>query len=71
MPISDWQSLDTIEQLKRLDRPGFAAELLRRNAAYRRDYAHTLRKIAQGGIDPDEARSNLAHRWGLRFFLRS
>lgn len=71
MPISDWRSQETIEQLNRLDRPGFAAELLRRNANYRRDHAHTLRMIARGGIDPDEARSNLARRWGLRFCLRS
>ena len=43
MPISDWRSQETIEQLNRLDRPGFAAELLRRNADYRRDHAQTLR----------------------------
>ncbi|MBB6305030.1 transcriptional regulator domain-containing protein [Rhizobium leucaenae] len=71
MPISDWRSLKTIEQLNRLDRPGFAAELLRRNVAYRRDYAQMLRNIARGSVDPDEARSTLAHRWGLRFCLRS
>lgn len=71
MPIADWRSPETIEQLNRLDRPGFAAELLRRNPAYRRDYARTVREIARGGIDPDQARTNLAYRWGLRFRLRS
>ncbi len=70
MPISDWRSPETIEQLNRLDRPGFAAELLRRNSAYRRDYARTLRRIEQGAVDPDQTRSNLARRWGLRFRLR-
>lgn len=71
MPITDWRSPETIEELNRLDRPGFAAELLRRNSAYRRDYARTLRQIERGVVDPDQARSNLAHRWGLRFRLRS
>lgn len=67
MPISDWQAPETIEQLNRLDRPGFAAELLRRNVAYRRDYARTFRRIMRGRADPDEAQSDLARRWGLRF----
>jgi len=71
MPRSVWQSPGTIEQLNRLDRPGFAVEFLRRNAGYRRDYARTLRQIAGGGVDPDEARSALARRWGLRFCPRS
>jgi hypothetical protein len=70
MPISDWRSPETIEELRRLDRPGFAAELLRRNNAYRREYAQTLRRIARGDVDPDQARSSLAYRWGLRFCLR-
>ncbi len=70
MPISDWRSPETIEQLNGLDRPGFAAELLRRNPAYRRDYASTLRRIRRGDVDPHEARSSLARRWGLRFCLR-
>ena len=71
MLMSDWSSPKTIEQLNHLDRCGFAAELLRRNAAYRRDYAQTVRSIARGRVDPDEARSRLAHQWGLRFCLRS
>jgi hypothetical protein len=71
MSITVWRSPETIEQLNRLDRPGFAAELLRRNAAYRRDYSITVRRIARGDVEPDEARSDLARRWGLRFCLRS
>jgi hypothetical protein len=67
MPTSSWRSPDTIEQLNRLDRSGFALEFLRRNADYQRDYKRTLRQIARGNVDPDMARSRLARRWGLRF----
>ena len=67
MPISFWRSPETIEQLNRLDRPGFAIEFLRRNSGYRRDYAHTLRQIVRGSVDPDGARFGLARRWGLYF----
>ena len=47
---SYWRSPETIEQLNRLERPGFAVEFLRRNAGYRRDYARTLRQIAGASI---------------------
>ncbi|HWL19183.1 MAG TPA: DUF6499 domain-containing protein [Bradyrhizobium sp.] len=70
MPISFWRSSDTVEQLNRLDRPGFAIEFLRRNAGYRSDYTRTLRQIARGATDPGTARSGLARRWGLRFCPR-
>ncbi len=67
MPTPSWRSPDTIEQLNRLDRSGFAVEFLRRNADYQRDYKQTVRQIARGKVDPDFARSCLARRWGLRF----
>ncbi len=67
MPTSFWRSSETIEQLNRLDRSGFAVEFLRRNARYRSDYIRTLRQVARGGIDPASARSDFARRWGLRF----
>lgn len=70
MPISFWRSSDAIEQLNRLERPGFALEFLRRNAGYRHDYKRTLRQIARGQADPGSARSELARRWGLRFCPR-
>jgi Family of unknown function (DUF6499) len=70
MPISFWRSSETIEQLNRLERPGFAVEFLRRNVGYRRDYARTLRQIARRAADPDSARSALARRWGLCFCPR-
>jgi molybdate-binding protein len=71
MPISFWRSSDKIEQLNRLDRSGFAAEFLRRNAGYRTDHTRTLRRIAQGRADPGIAKAELASRWGLCFCPRS
>ncbi|MGY3133754.1 MULTISPECIES: transcriptional regulator domain-containing protein [unclassified Bradyrhizobium] len=67
MPTQYWRSPETIERLKRLERPGFALEFLRRNAEYRRDFARTQRQIARDGVDPETVRSSLARRWGLRF----
>lgn len=66
MPRSFWRSEDAVEQLNQLERPGFAFEFLRRNAAYRGDYARTQRRIALGRVDQDAARADLARRWGLR-----
>ena len=63
----DWRSPDYVEALKDLDRAGFAWEFLRRNPAYRDDYAG----IAE---DPDESELSPAAvggRWGLSFRLRS
>lgn len=70
MPISFWRSSNAIEQLNRLERPGFAIEFLRRNDDYRQDYNRTLRRIARGQTDPNSARSELARRWGLWFCPR-
>ena len=67
MPTEYWRSPETIERLKRFERPGFAVEFLRRNAEYRRDYARTQRQIARSSVDPEAARSDLARRWGLQF----
>jgi hypothetical protein len=67
MGTQNWRSSETIERLKRLERPDFAIEFLRRNANYRRDYANTFRQIERGGVDADDAHADLASRWGLRF----
>lgn len=67
MPSEDWRSPETIERLKRLERPGFAVEFLRRNPEYRRDFASTERLIARRGVDERAARARLARRWGLQF----
>jgi hypothetical protein len=57
--------------MKRLERPGFAAEFLRRSPAYRIDYASTRRRIAAGAASEDRALADLARRWGLSFPFRS
>lgn len=67
MPTEDWRSPETVERLKRLERPGFAVEFLRRNAEYRRDFARTERLIVRHSVDETAARSRLARRWGLQF----
>ena len=67
MPTPYWRSPETILHLTRLERPGFAAEFLRRNAEYRRDFAEAERQIAQERGDAESARRSCAHKWGLRF----
>ena len=63
MPIKYWRQPEKIERLMRLERPGFAAEFLRRNDDYRRDYTRMLRHSAV------DAHSTISCRWGLRFPL--
>ncbi|VTZ26136.1 conserved hypothetical protein [Methylocella tundrae] len=67
MPTSFWRSVEAQEQLNRLDRSGFAMEFLRRNPDYRKDWSRMRRRIAQGTLGEDAARSDLARRWGLSF----
>lgn len=67
MPTEDWRSPETLERLKRLERPGFAVEFLRRNLEYRQDFARTERLITRRPRDAENMRSALARRWGLRF----
>ncbi|MGY3441297.1 transcriptional regulator domain-containing protein [Bradyrhizobium sp. USDA 4473] len=67
MPTEDWRSPETIERLKRLERPGFAVEFLRRNPDYRRDYLQTERLIARQLLEQEPAWAALARRWRLQF----
>jgi hypothetical protein len=67
MPTEYWRSPETIDRLNRLERPGFAAEFLRRNVHYRKDFARTQRLIARAAVDAEAALVGLARRWGLRF----
>jgi hypothetical protein len=69
-PDDDWRSPSTADAMKRLERPGFAAEFLRRSPRYRTDYARTLRRIAAGAVSEDRATADLARRWGLHFPFR-
>lgn len=67
MPTPFWSSPTVQDRLRRLERPGFAVEFLRRNPLYRKDYMRTLRHIARGVADAETASARLAHRWGLLF----
>lgn len=63
----DWRSPDYVEALKGLDRAGFAWEFLRRNPAYRDDYAD----IAEDPDNQELSPAAVGRRWGLSFRLRS
>ncbi len=67
MPTPYWRSPETVLHLTRLERPGFAAEFLRRNGKYRRDFAETERRIASERADAESVRGSCARKWGLRF----
>ncbi len=67
MPNEYWHAPETIENLSRLARPGFATEFLRRNAIYRQGYADALRRTARGRLDTEAALVRFGRRWGLRF----
>jgi len=66
-PASDWRSLTGHEYLKRLNRPGFAWEFLRRNPAYQEDYETMVRGAASDAGSGGMTRDVLAWRWGLSF----
>ena len=66
-PASDWRSASTAEKLIKLDRPQFAAEFLRRNHDYNKDFRITQDLIASGAVAYDAAMERLASRWGLSF----
>lgn len=68
---TDWRSARIAEAMKRLERPGFAVEFLRRSPVYCTDYARTLRCVAAGAVSEDRAFADFARRWGLRFPFRS
>lgn len=71
MPLaSDWRSPHAADNLKNLERPGFAMEFLRRNPVYRQDYARMTRRVAAGMVSEEAATAELAHRWGLSFPVR-
>ncbi|NPC66170.1 hypothetical protein HNW77_07165 [Komagataeibacter sp. AV436] len=67
MPTPFWRSPEIRDHISTLDRSGFAVEFLRRNAAYRRDYARLQRRIARRGVDAAAECAAFVHRWGLCF----
>jgi Family of unknown function (DUF6499) len=62
-----WRSPDATNYLDQAQRPGFAWEFLRRDAAYRQDYEHMSRHLAGGTSSDLEVALALAERWGLKF----
>lgn len=50
-----------------LARADLAAEFLRRNRAYRAEYAQSQQRIASGGVTAGAAEAAFARRWGLSF----
>ena len=68
---SDWRSAQVADVMKRLERPGFAVEFLRRSPVYRTDYTSTRRRIAAGAASAGRPLADLAPRWGLSFPFRS
>lgn len=67
MPTPFWRSPELREHINGLDRSGFAVEFLRRNTAYRRDYARLQRQIASQPTDAIAERMAFVRRWGLCF----
>jgi hypothetical protein len=66
-PESGWRFASTAKKLMSLDRPQFAAEFLRRNPDYIKDYRNTQDQIASGSLAHDAGMERLARRWGLSF----
>lgn len=67
MPTPLWRSPELRDHISRLDRSGFAVEFLRRNTAYRRDYARLQRRVGRRGVDSVAECAAFSRRWGLCF----
>ncbi|UGQ22250.1 transcriptional regulator domain-containing protein [Brucella anthropi] len=63
----DWRSPAAYGHTKQIPTAGFAWEYLRRNHDYRQDFL----TIAQTGGPSGRDLEAFAHRWGVRFPLRS
>lgn len=58
-----WRTVSAYDYINDLDPPDLAWEFLRRNGAYREEYAEATQA---GSLDP-KAAAALARRWGLSF----
>ena len=58
-PESGWRFASTAKKLMSLDRPQFAAEFLRRNPDYIKDYRNTQDQIASGSLAHDAGMERL------------
>ncbi|WP_306049902.1 transcriptional regulator domain-containing protein [Oceaniradius stylonematis] len=63
----DWQSPAAYRHTKQIPAAGFAWEYLRRNDEYRHDF----RTVALTRRQSTRELEAFAHRWGLRFPVRS
>lgn len=63
----DWRSPAAYGHVKQIPAAGFAWEYLRRNDDYRQDF----QAIAMTGQPSGRELEAFAHRWGLRFPMRS
>lgn len=63
----DWRSPAAYGHTKHIPAAGFAWEYLRRNDEYRRDFRTIALTAGAAARDLEE----FAHRWGLRFPVRS
>ena len=61
----DWRSSTDAAELSQLDRSGFAWEFLRRNQAFRDDYARITDHIALETDEGINAAAKIARHWGL------
>jgi hypothetical protein len=66
----DWRRCDFADNLKHVDKPGFAWEFLRRNRAYQSDYNRMIRHTTPGSPDNAAAVALILDRWGLICPLR-
>jgi len=60
----DWRSASAYAYLHELNAAEFAAEFLRRNSAYRRDYRAAINRLSHGQS------TTLLNRWDLKFPFR-
>lgn len=69
-PVRDWRDEATYEDLKRLDRRGFAWEYLRRNETFRETLHETPAsemRVVRGALVIYAAPNATLEQWGLRF----
>jgi hypothetical protein len=64
----DWRSPLSDDQAS-LGRPEYAAEFLRRDPRFQKEYARMSRMIRKGAVDAANASAAFARRWGLSFRL--
>ncbi len=67
MPTPFWHTQIMVDGLRRLDRPGYAVEFLRRNPRYREGHTTLARRMIEQPERAAEYREDWERRWGLFF----